>query len=183
MKKAIFILAAFFLMATSAEGRQHHHQRHHHISKRTIAPACFFCGKWNAAPAIRVQHRHTYTRYARVNHRHRQHYAAVESNLRKISTTYLSHPSGCPSRAFCGCGAMRHLGLNDRSLWLAASWYKFPRAAPAPSTVAVRPHHVFVLQSHVSGNMWLVADYNSGGHQSRLHVRSISGYTIVNPHS
>jgi hypothetical protein len=82
---------------------------------------------------------------------------------------------------FCGCGAAAHLGIADRSLWLAASWYKFPRSHPAPNTVAVRRHHVFVLKEDRGGGLWLVADYNSGGHLSRLHVRSLSGYTIVQP--
>lgn len=42
-------------------------------------------------------------------------------------------------------------------------------------------HHAFVLLEHRSGNVWLVKDYNSGHHLSRLHERSIAGYTIVNP--
>lgn len=105
---------------------------------------------------------------------------AVE-RVASVATQFLPHPAGCPRSAFCGCGAARELGINDRSLWLARSWYKFPRTAAAPNTVAVRPHHVFVLKQHVGGDKWLVADYNSGGRMSRLHVRSISGYTIVSP--
>lgn len=99
-----------------------------------------------------------------------------------VSAQYLSHPMGCPRHAFCGCGAAQDLGLRDRSLWLARSWFRFPRSYPAPNTVGVRSHHVFVLKQHMGGNNWLVADYNSGGHRSRLHVRSISGYTIVSPY-
>lgn len=98
-----------------------------------------------------------------------------------VATQFLPHPAGCPRSAFCGCGAAQELGLRDRSLWLAASWFKFPRSAPAPGTAAVRQHHVFVLKQHVGGDKWLVADYNSGGRMSRLHVRSINGYTIVRP--
>lgn len=95
----------------------------------------------------------------------------------------LPHPSGCPSTRFCGCGAaVRVFGSAIRSLWPSAAWFKFPRSAPASGMVAVRYGHVFVLESHVSGNEWLISDYNSGGHLSRRHVRSISGYTIVNPH-
>jgi hypothetical protein len=47
--------------------------------------------------------------------------------------------------------------------------------------VAVRRHHVFVLEQHVSGDTWLVYDANSGGRQTRIHERSIAGYVIVNP--
>lgn len=94
----------------------------------------------------------------------------------------LPHPPGCPSRLFCGCGAAVELfGSPIRSLWLSTAWYKFPRTAPAPNTVAVRRGHVFVLKRHIQGNVWLAADYNSGGRKSRLHPRSIAGYTIVNP--
>lgn len=97
---------------------------------------------------------------------------------------YLPHPSGCPRVAFCGCGAAQEVGRGgDRSLWLARSWFKFPRAAPAPGMAAVRSHHVFVLKEQVQGSVWIVADYNSGGHLSRVHTRSIAGYSIVNPGS
>jgi hypothetical protein len=96
--------------------------------------------------------------------------------------TRLPHPSGCPARAFCGCGAAVDLfGHPVRSLWLAASWFKFPRTQPARNMVAVRRHHVFVLKEHVSGNLWKAADYNSGKHESRIHIRSIAGFTIVDP--
>lgn len=95
----------------------------------------------------------------------------------------VSHPAGCPSRAFCGCGAALHVfGRHVRDLWTAASWYRFPRAAPASGHVAVRRHHVFVLEQHVAGDTWLVYDANSGGHETRIHERSIAGYTIVDPH-
>lgn len=100
-----------------------------------------------------------------------------------FSTQVVSHPSGCPRRAFCGCGAaLRVFGKNIRELWLAANWYRFPRTAPAAGTVAVRQHHVFVLESHLSGSDWIVYDANSGGGATRIHARSIAGYTIVNPH-
>lgn len=96
--------------------------------------------------------------------------------------TIVSHPSGCPSRAFCGCGAaVRVFGSPVRSLWLAAAWFKFPRAAPGAGMVAVRRHHVFVLEQHLGGSKWHVYDANSGGHATRLHARSIAGYVIVNP--
>ncbi|MDQ8732436.1 hypothetical protein [Bradyrhizobium sp. LHD-71] len=69
-----------------------------------------------------------------------------------------------------------------RELFLAKNWFRFPRTAPAHNMVAVRRGHVFVLKQPVSGSTWLVYDANSGGRQTRLHHRSIAGYTIVNPH-
>lgn len=95
----------------------------------------------------------------------------------------IAHPHGCPRRAFCGCGAaVRILGAPRRDLWLAANWLRFPRAAPAPGMAAAKRGHVFVLERHIGGNLWLVTDHNSGGRESRIHVRSISGYVVVNPH-
>lgn len=92
-------------------------------------------------------------------------------------------PAGCPHR-FCGCEASLYLfGKIRPELNLAANWIrKFPRASPAPRMAAARRGHVMVLISHVEGSKWLVHDGNSGGGLTRRHVRSISGYTIVNPH-
>lgn len=92
------------------------------------------------------------------------------------------NPAGCPARAFCGCGASVHLfGHPVRELYLAANWFRFPRAEAAPGMAAVRRHHVFVLEQHISGSTWLAYDANSGGHATRLHPRSIAGYVIVDP--
>jgi hypothetical protein len=90
-------------------------------------------------------------------------------------------PAGCPHR-FCGCGASLHLfGRIIPALNLAANWLRFPRAEPAPRMVAARRGHVFVLERHIAGLVWLVHDSNSGGHRTRIHPRSIAGYAIVNP--
>lgn len=92
-------------------------------------------------------------------------------------------PSGCPS-AFCGCGASLHLfGKIIPALNTAANWLRFPHTSPAPKMAAARRHHVMVLEKHLHGNVWLVHDSNSGSHKTRLHARSLAGYTVVNPHS
>lgn len=101
---------------------------------------------------------------------------------RRGDVTVVAHPSGCPSRSFCGCGAaVRIFGRPVRELWLARNWFKFPRTSPASGMVAVRRHHVFVLEAHLGGDVWQVFDANSGGHATRIHPRSIVGYVIVNP--
>ena len=49
--------------------------------------------------------------------------------------------------------------------------------------VAVRNHHVFVIRS-VNGDGTVVAyDANSGGHLTRVHTVSLSGYSVRNPHA
>ncbi len=98
--------------------------------------------------------------------------------------TLLPHPSGCPRKAYCGCGtSVEIFGRPVRNLFLARNWFKFPRTSPAPGMVAVRRGHVMVLRQHLRGNVWLTIDHNSGRNRSRLHARSIAGFTIVNPRS
>lgn len=107
---------------------------------------------------------------------------AAARGAQRADVQLVSHPSGCPSKAFCGCGAaVRVFGRPIRSLWLAANWFKFPRTAPSPGMVAVRRHHVFVLERPLSGVTWLVYDANSGRGLTRIHPRSITGYVVVNP--
>ena len=92
-------------------------------------------------------------------------------------------PSGCP-RSFCGCGAaLRVFGRIVPELNLAANWLRFPRTSPAPGMVAARHGHVFVLEQHVDGDTWMAYDANSGGHATRIHARSLRGYSVVNPHA
>ena len=92
-------------------------------------------------------------------------------------------PAGCP-RAFCGCEASRYVFGEPRpELYLASNWIrKFPRTSPSSGMAAARGGHVMILISPAGGNDWLVHDGNSGGGLTRRHVRSISGYVIVDPH-
>ena len=95
----------------------------------------------------------------------------------------LPHPSGCPARAFCGCGAsIEVFGRSIRELWLASNWFRFPKAEPAPGRVAVRRHHVFVIREVIKPGLVLAYDANSGGHQTRIHLRSLRGYSVRDPH-
>lgn len=105
-----------------------------------------------------------------------------EITHQRPAASVVAHPSGCPSRAFCGCGtAVRLLGAPVRSLWLARAWFKFPRAAPAPGMAAVRNGHVFAIEQVLGNGTVLAYDPNSGHRQTRIHVRSLAGYTVVNP--
>jgi len=89
-------------------------------------------------------------------------------------------PAGCP-HAYCGCASARYVGLSGAQWNLAANWLRLPRAAPAPGMAAARRGHVFILKHQVAGNNWMVYDPNSGGGLTRVHVRSLAGYTVVNP--
>lgn len=47
-------------------------------------------------------------------------------------------PAGCPPRAWCGCWLAHHLGLRDRSLWLARNWAQLGRpSGPQPGAIVV----------------------------------------------
>lgn len=106
----------------------------------------------------------------------------ITQTTTRVATTIVAHPEGCPRRLFCGCGAaLRVFGSPVRDLWLAANWLRFPRAAPAPGMVAARRGHVFVLEADLGNGMWQVYDANSGRGLTRLHARSLAGYTVVNP--
>lgn len=111
-----------------------------------------------------------------------QYQPRAEITHQRHAATVVAHPAGCPARAFCGCGtAVRLLGSPVRSLWLAANWFRFPRAAPAPGMAAVRRGHVFAIEQVLGDGKVLAYDPNSGGHKTRIHVRSLAGFTVVNP--
>lgn len=92
-------------------------------------------------------------------------------------------PAGCP-RQYCGCGtSIKVFGRIRPELNLAANWVrKFPRSVAAPNMAAARSGHVMLLLEHVEGDKWKVWDANSGGGLTRIHVRSIRGFAVVNPH-
>ena len=132
-------------------------------------------------PAQGRHHRHY--RHHNYHHRHVDRMPVIAWHHNQSSGIIGGRPSGCP-HAYCGCSAsIQIFGKIIPELNLAANWIrKFPRTSPAPGMAAARNHHVFVLMSHVGGSNWMVHDGNSGGHLTREHVRSISGYVVVNPH-
>ena len=87
----------------------------------------------------------------------------------------LPHPAGCPRSAFCGCGAMNDLGVTDKRYMKASYWVHYQ----GHGTVAVWSHHVAVVEQMLGNGLAMLRDYNSGGHLSRRHVRSIAGARIV----
>lgn len=167
---AAILAAVLCLFATAAEARHGHHGHHGY---RFVA-----------------HHRVAVPHYAHL--RHHRHYRGVLAlrghagrvgGLSEAGATELAHPAGCPSTAFCGCGAsIEVFGHSRRDLWLAAAWFRFPPAQAAPGMVAVRSHHVMVIRSVVGPGMAVVYDANSGHHRTQLHTVSLAGYSIRNPH-
>lgn len=101
------------------------------------------------------------------------------------TTRIVEHPAGCPARAFCGCGTSLYLlgkAVREGGLAIARNWLAFPRTACAPNMAAARSGHVFAIIECLSGNRALAYDPNAGRHQTHIHVRSLAGYTVVNPY-
>jgi hypothetical protein len=72
-------------------------------------------------------------------------------------------------------------GRHVRHLWLARAWFKYPPASPAPGMVAVRKHHVFVIREVLGPNLVRAYDANSGRGLTRIHVRSLAGFSVRDP--
>ena len=103
-------------------------------------------------------------------------------NRSGYNASIVSHPAGCPRRLFCGCGvAVRAFGRPVRSLFLAANWGRFPSASPTGGMVAYRRGHVMYIERYLGNGSAVVYDPNSGGGATRVHVRSLAGYRVVNP--
>ncbi len=92
-------------------------------------------------------------------------------------------PAGCPRR-YCGCGvSLKVFGKIIPELNLALNWKrKFPRTSPAAGMVAARSGHVMYIIAYNGNGTALVYDPNSGGSKTRVHERSLKGYTVVDPH-
>ncbi len=197
MKKFVVLLAALvsFAATTGAEARHRHHVSHrHHVARAVhydVHPDCnrlFPCQDVVASPrgekiarelgfGSAVQH---YTPHV---YKHVSNYGAPTPNVRYTAAQIVGgRPAGCP-HAFCGCGTSLHVfGRIIPRLNLAANWSEFPRAMAAAGMVAYRRGHVFAIESVLGNGMVMAYDSNSGGHATRIHARSLAGYTVVNPH-
>lgn len=166
----------FLVFVSGAEARQRHHRA------TGLDPSCNVtmpCASFMSAADVAESQR-----VARGKHIvHEMGIGGVVPRRQALhSSEIIAHPAGCPRVAFCGCGAaVRIFGRPVRALWLAANWFRFPRAHLAPGTVAVRRHHVFVVERVLGGGRVLAYDANSGRHLTRVHARSVAGYTIVDP--
>lgn len=86
-----------------------------------------------------------------------------------------SRPSSCPPRAWCGCWLAKHLGLSDRSLWLARRWASLGSDAGGPrvGAIVVWRHHVGIITGKTARG-WVVKSGNDGN-AVRERVRSVAG--------
>lgn len=125
-----------------------------------------------------AKHKHYFKRHYNYHKTYTKNYKQSQ----RQTLTILPHPIGCPKTAYCGCGtAVEVFGEPIRDLWLASSWFKFPKAEPAPGMVAVRQNHVFKIEAVLGPNTVLAKNHNGGGHKSYLQVLSLNGYSVRNP--
>lgn len=105
-----------------------------------------------------------------------------QTRVERSEGQIVSHPAGCPYRQFCGCGVSVYIfGHPVRGLYLAENWGQFRSASPGPGMVAWRPGHVFAIKVNHGDGTVTAYDPNSGGHQTRIHRVSLSGYHVVDP--
>jgi hypothetical protein len=160
------------MLSTPSEARRYHHHRHHSFHQNNIT------NNWGGDQASYGFGANLFQQPQQSQQTGRRHIANTET---RSSSVIGGRPSGCPNQ-YCGCSASLYLfGKIVPSLNLAANWFKFPAASPAPGMVAVRSHHVMVIVAQGSNGGWVVHDGNSGGHLTRVHERSLAGYSIRNP--
>jgi len=138
--------------------------------------------RWWAPPVYQGHRLRCIHQGCKIAHAKKAHPKAQKRSPIKIAERLLPHPPGCPRIRFCGCGvALKVFGKPVRKLYLAANWLKFPKAKPAPGMVAARSGHVFLIVKTVAPGLVLAYDPNSGGHRTRLHLRSLAGFSVRNP--
>ena len=163
-----FLFLAFFALIAASPAQARHHSRHHggrfHVHR--------VHSHWRYAPQrdrgfAEADDWSRPTRYEGRGHRAR--YSGGRGLSAPCAT---ARRLGGP----CGCFASELLfGHSVRGLWLAATWFAFPRTTPKAGAVIVRQHHVVVIEA-VHGNRATVHD--SWG----IHEVSLAGKTIVDPH-
>jgi hypothetical protein len=172
MRTAIVTVASFFIALSSTASEARRFQQVVPAECNMTMP-CDFSGS-------KMARTRTQTNRSVQSHFHNREHAVISTNPDN-GQVIGGRPAGCP-HAYCGCAAsLRVFGRIVPSLNLASSWLRFPRTPPAPGMVAARHGHVFVLEGHVEGDTWMAYDGNSGGHATRIHARSLRGYTVVNP--
>lgn len=99
-----------------------------------------------------------------------------ERVARYVANVVGGRPEGCPSRAWCGCYLSKHLGLNERRLWVAREWARVgsPASGPAPGVVVVWAHHVGIIRQVTAPGRAVVHSGNDG-RAVRERERSLRG--------
>lgn len=183
-------IVAVLLLNSQAKARRYHHPA---APQGQITQFCGdrygACAEASATTAYASNEVRSHRRAGKVKRRYAAPPARADDRITRSTQTasyedsaIVSHPAGCPRRAFCGCGvSVKVFGHPIRDLFLAANWRKFPPAHASAGMVAWRYGHVMYIMSANGDGTALVYDPNSGGHQTRIHTRDLAGYRIVDP--
>ena len=189
MNPKIFLLSALVTIAISAPAEARHHRAAQFTPDRPFIDIA-------AKPSYPSTSQEGYRRMRHVGRIHSERHRAYPHSRRirldspvapvgqlaRNVAQILSHPAGCPSRLFCGCGvSVRVFGHPVRDLFLASNWRRFPSAMAASGMVAWRDGHVFFIEQTYGDGTVLAYDPNSGHHLTRLHRVSLRGFNVVNP--
>jgi hypothetical protein len=179
MYRTILVAAALLCATVNAEARQRHAVQPICDNRDVMRPCAyqpnFLAGvrsisislkRDQATPAARPARRS-----AKAAPRAVSRYGAPEPSLTWTATalvdrakTYLGgRPANCPARAWCGCWLASHMGISDRSLWLASNWARVGHSAGGPQVgaIVVWRHHVGKIKA-VDGGRILVLSGNDG---------------------
>lgn len=166
MLRILCAVALACLLATAAEARQRHHiagtERSCIPTSDQMRPCTYQPNFLAGVRSISI-----------TMHRDR-HPANPRPRLAREAASYEGRPTGCP-HAWCGCYLAAHLGIPNRSLWLARNWANIgsPVSGPQVGAIAVWPHHVGKITA-VDGNRILLLSGNDG-HAVRERWRPVRG--------
>jgi hypothetical protein len=161
MIRTVILAALCLVLASNAEARH-----------RTIQPTCVETGSILQPSCMGQNNPFEGIRSIRVTMRRVRHSANPRPRLSQ-ETAIGGKPAGCP-HAWCGCWLASHLGISDRSLWLARNWARIGHSSsPQVGAIAVWPHHVGQI-SAVDGNRILLLSGNDG-HAVRERWRPMRG--------
>ena len=148
--------------------------------KKLVSACVLFAGLIAFSPTDANARSHKHHSVHRVHHAKAGHHMSRHSAHRR-GVRFARHARGRVSygggrpRAWCGWWLGNHLGINNRSLWLARNWASVGRNAGGPrvGAVVVWRHHVGIITGR-AGGQWIVKSGNDG-HAVRERPRSIAG--------
>ena len=165
------------VIASPASARHRHstHLRHHqqeYVTQLTVGDSWMASdSRYGAIPSVEQPRRERHHGPVMDAHGNR----AVANG----EVHYLPHPPGVRRTQFCGAGAWYALTgqVVNGGTWAIADYW--PGHYHGSTPVAHWPGHVAIIRQNYGNGTALMEDYNSGGHKSRLWVRSLAGARII----
>jgi hypothetical protein len=145
------------------------------MMKKKLASALVVLASVIAFSSSQAEARRLHQRGAHAHHgAYKHHNRALAHRRAGRHAGRYAGQSGRPA-AWCGWWLGQHLGMANRSLWLARNWASVGTNAgqPGVGVVVVWRNHVGIITGR-QGNQWVVKSGNDG-RAVRERVRSIAG--------